>query len=450
MKMGNLLHDMGMSEGAQDSFRTAVNLASDMPFGHSNLIFSLHYRTRHDRRALRAEAERWAARHASPALVDPRPRANARDPDRPLRVGYVSADFKRHPVGYFLKAVLSMHDRSEVETFCYANGIRTDDVTRELADVADNWRPIVAAGDAEVAEIVRRDKIDILVDLSGHTAGHRLALFARKPAPIQVTWLGYFGTTGVSAIDYILVDSAICPAGDEDQFTESPVRLPNSYLCYAPPINAPDAAAPPSLTRGYPTFGCFNRLAKIGPEVIAVWSDILHAVPSAHLALKDIVFDDEQDRKRIQSAFASHGISADRLDLSGRSSHDQYLGAYANLDVALDPFPFNGATTTVEALWMGVPVVTLSGDRFVSRMGTSLMGAVGLSGYIASTPADYVRIAVAAAGRPDALAALRSGLRDRVAGSPLCDGAAFTRNLEDAYRTMWRTWCAEPLPIATA
>lgn len=440
VKLGNLLHDVGLTEDAVQCYRTAVDLSSDMPFGHSNLIFSLHYRSTLDRRALRAEAEHWAARYAGPALLDPRPHDIDRDPNRPLRIGYISADFKRHPVGYFLKAVLTAHDRSRVETFCYGNGIRTDDLTRELVEVADHWRTIVAAADAEVAETIRRDKIDILVDLSGHTGGHRLSVFARKPAPVQATWLGYFGTTGVPAIDYILVDDAVCPPGAEDQFTESPVRLPHSYLCYAPPATAPDPAPPPSLVRGYPTFGCFNRLAKIGPDVIALWSEILHAVPTAHLALKDIALDDESGRQRILSAFGKHGIGEDRLDLSGRSSHDQYLSAYADIDVALDPFPFTGATTTVEALWMGVPVVTLAGDRFVSRMGTSLLGGVGLSEYIATSPVDYVRIAVASVSQPDALAAMRTRLRGRVAASPVCDGETFTRNLEEAYRSMWRTW----------
>lgn len=442
VKLGNLLHDKGLIVESTASYRRAVELEPDIPFGHSNFIFSLHYQSTHDRHALRAEAERWAARYAGQEHADAQSHSNTPEPERPLRIGYVSADFKRHPVGYFLKSVLSAHDSAAFQTFCYSNGVRADQLTQELASLAHQWRNIAVAADAEVANAIRADRIDILIDLSGHTGGHRLQMFGRRPAPVQATWLGYFGTTGLRSMDYILVDEDICPAGAEDQFTETPVRLPHSYLCYAAPDDAPAIVPPPSATRGHVTFGCFNRLAKMGPDVIALWSEILRQMPDAHLSLKDAALDDDDVRARVEAAFANHGVSLDRIELSGRSSHVEYLAQYGSIDVALDPFPFNGATTTCEALWMGVPVVTLSGDRFVSRMGTSLLSTIGLSDVIAKTPEAYVQIAIEMAKDPERLRSLRTRLRHQVATSPLVDGRAFTSHLERAYRSMWRTWCA--------
>jgi predicted O-linked N-acetylglucosamine transferase (SPINDLY family) len=363
------------------------------------------------------------------------------DPVRRLRVGYVSADFVRHPVGYFIEAVLKAHDRAQVEIFCYSNAWRTDPLTQRLYAVADHWRTIAWKSDLDVANMIRSDEIDILVDLSGHTAGHRLQLFGHKPAPVQATWLGYFGTTGLAAIDYILVDEVISSRSDEDQFVETPVRLPHGYLCYAPREAVPVRAAPAERL-GFATFGCFNKLIKVTPAVITVWAEILRRIPTARLVLKDAALEDPDVRTRCLAKFVSEGVATHRLDLLGRSEHIAYLDAYNHIDIALDPFPFNGGTTTAEALWMGVPVVTLRGDHFVSRLGASLLTGLGARELIADSRQQYVEIATTLANDVPRLVALRAGLRDRLLTSSLCDGPGFTRGLEAAYRRLWQPWCA--------
>jgi protein O-GlcNAc transferase len=442
VKIGNVLMDKGLPAESVASFERAVRLGTELPYGHSNLVFALHYAPDQDGPSLRSQAEAWAARYAPAVPLTPPARATMGDADRPLRIGYVSADFMRHPVGYFIKSVFAAHDRSQVEVFCYSNNLRGDSLTQELASLADHWRIIAASADSPAAEAIRRDHIDIMVDLSGHTAGHRLPLFAHRLAPVQVSWLGYFGTTGLSAIDYILVDSTVCPPGDEDHFTETPVRLPGCYLCYPPPETLPPVEALPAVQRGYITFACFNRISKITPRVIALWSEILCRVPTARLCLKDAAFEDGDVRDRFLAAFADRDIRADRIDLLERSAHSAYLAAYNDVDIALDPFPFNGATTTAEALSMGVPVLTLRGDRFVSRMGASLLGAAGFPEFIADSADAYADIAVALAGEVPRLVEVRAGLRARLARSLLGDAASFTRDLERAYRAMWHTWCA--------
>jgi predicted O-linked N-acetylglucosamine transferase (SPINDLY family) len=308
----------------------------------------------------------------------------------------------------------------------------------------DHWRTVVGVTDAVLADVVRRDGIDILVDLSGHTGGHRLAMFARKPAPVQVSWAGYFDTTGLEAIDYILLDRYVCPEGDERLYSERVVRLPDGYLCYAP--QSTQAVAPlPAPSRGYVTFGCFNKVSKVTPQVVALWSRILHGMPAARLCLKDTALDDRTVCERYTRLFADQGIGSERLTLLGRTPYQEYLETYGQIDIALDPFPFNGGTTTIESLWMGVPVVTLAGDRFVGRMGVSHLSNVGLSELITDSPDVYVQTALRLASDLRGLESIRAGLRGRISTSPLCDGERFTRALERVYRDIWRVWCsAEP------
>jgi predicted O-linked N-acetylglucosamine transferase (SPINDLY family) len=332
-----------------------------------------------------------------------------------------------------------------VEVFCYSNHRGVDELTLRLRPSVDHWRTVVGVTDAVLADVIRRDGIDILVDLSGHTAGHRLETFARKPAPVQVSWVGYFDTTGLDTIDYILLDRFVCPAEAEGGYSERVLRLPDGYLCYAPQSDQPVAPLPAS-TCGYVTFGCFNKVAKVTPQVVELWSRILHTVPEARLCLKDTAFDDAAVRERYTRLFASHGIGHDRLTLLGRTPYQEYLETFAQIDIALDPFPFNGGTTTIESLWMGVPVVALAGDRFVGRMGVSHLSNLGLSELIADSPAAYVDTAVQLACDLPRLTALRSGLRERMTASPLTDGQRFTQALEGLYRQMWRTWCATQSP----
>jgi protein O-GlcNAc transferase len=301
---------------------------------------------------------------------------------------------------------------------------------------------VIHLDDDATADLVRADGIDILIDMMGHTAGHRLLVFARKPAPVQATWLGYYNTTGIPAMDYIVADRWVCPDEDDARYVEQIARLPDSYLCYTPLVDMPEPGEPPLLRRGYPTFGCFNNLAKVSSEVVKLWAILLQRVPQARLLLKAPSLDDAQVRARLTDELATHGVGPERLDFLGSTSQPEHLAAYADVDIALDPFPHNGGTTTAEALWMGVPVVTFGGDRFVSRVGVSILNAAGLGDLVAASPSAYVDLAASLATDAARLVEVRAGLRTRLAQSALCDSARFTRSLEHAYREMWRRWCS--------
>jgi protein O-GlcNAc transferase len=441
--LGTTLLLAGEIEESVAAFRRATEIRPSFQVAHANYVLTRHYEARCDRETLAAEARTWAARHAQPAAGLIRPHRNDRSPERKLRVGYVSADFRRHPIGYILEAFLPAHDPAQVETFCYSNNGRDDDVTAQLRAVAHQWRDVARLDDDALAELVRTDGIDILVDLAGHSDGHRLLAFARKPAPVQVTWLGNSATTGMDTIEYLLADRHACPPGDEGLFTEAVTRLPDAFLCYAPRGHAPPVAPLPARARGGFTYGCFNNLAKVTSEVVAAWSAILRAQPDSTMFMKTPALDDPGVRARYLGLFAANGVPADRVRLVGQTSQADVLGLYGEVDVALDPFPYNGCMTTIEALWMGVPVLTLAGDHFVSRVGVSLLSTLGLEELVAATPSEYFEKAVGLAGQLDRLAEIRLGLRDRMERSPLCDGPGFARGLEAAYRQMWRRWCAE-------
>ena len=371
-----------------------------------------------------------------------RPHANPRDPGKALNIGYVSADFRRHPVGFFLAPVLARHDRRRFSVSCYSGRGLADDLTERLKAGADAWRSVGGLSDEALATAIRDDGIDVLVDLSGHTAGNRLTAFALRPAPVQVSWLGYFNTTGMKAIDYVLMDAETVPEGAERWFTEEVIHLPAGRFCYGPPEDAPPVAPPPVEERGRVTFASFNNLTKVGAEVVGLWARILDALPSSRLVLKWRSLGDAAVRDRYQAWFAAEGIEPNRIELQGASPHAEMLAAYGGVDVALDPFPFSGGVTSCEALWMGVPVVTWPGARPVSRQTAGFLRALGLAELIAADREDYVAIAAGLARDRDGLTALRAGLRARMAASPLCDGVRFTRHLEAAYRDMWRRWCA--------
>jgi predicted O-linked N-acetylglucosamine transferase (SPINDLY family) len=294
-----------------------------------------------------------------------------------------------------------------------------------LRAAADHWRSIVQVGDAEGAALIRQDGIDVLIDLSGHTGGNRLTLFARRAAPVQVSWLGYFGTTGVPAMDYILADHHVVPPGEEEFFTEAVQRLPLSYLCFSPPADDVAIGLPPSQASGAITFGSFNNRIKITPAAVALWAEVLRAVPGSHLLLKSRQFADAGVRKTLSDQFAVHGIDAARLQMEGNSPRADYLAAYNRIDIALDPLPFGGGTITAECLWMGVPVIALRGDRWAGRIGVSFLNTLGLGEeLVADSPDAYVAKAAALAADPARLADLRAGLRGRLETSPLCDGPA--------------------------
>ncbi|MEW6330081.1 MAG: hypothetical protein AB1560_01340 [Pseudomonadota bacterium] len=384
----------------------------------------------------------YARRREAPLAALIRAHANDRSPGRRLKIGYVSSDFRRHSVAWFIEPVLAQHDRERFEVHCYANHFQEDEVTRRIMSHADHWCRIFGTPDEGVADQIRADRIDILVDLNGHTAMNRLLVFARKPAPVQVTWLGYPNTTGLSAMDYRLTDGFADPVGQTGHLhSEKLVRLPECFSCYQPPADAPAVSELPARNKGRVSFGSFNKLNKITPGVMKLWAGILRAVPGSRLILKSTGLGEPAMQQTVRDAFMRREVTPDRIELLGHDpSSAGHLGRYADIDIGLDPFPYNGTTTTCEALWMGVPVVTLAGKVHAGRVGVSQMSNLGLTELIARTPEEYIAITTSLARNLEDLARLRSELRDRLLASPLTDAPRFTRNLEQAYHNMWEDW----------
>lgn len=382
----------------------------------------------------------WARQHARGLERATAHRSLSRPISGRLKVGYVSPDFMRSPVASFIEPVLAAHDRGEFELVCYSNSGQEDEVTGRLRGSCDVWRDISQIRDQEAADRIRVDGIDILVDLAGHTAGGRLLLFARKPAPVQVTWLGYPDTTGLDSMDYRLTDAIADPEGATERFhTEELVRLPGGFLCYSPAPESPEVADAPQLKSGHVTFGSFTELAKVTPDLVALWSEILRALPGARLTLEAAGLSADSACRDLRQQFGDRGIRPERVDLRPPEfSAVGPLARYHEIDIGLDTFPFNGVTTTCEALWMGVPVVTLAGTTHVARTGASIVSRVGLPELVATTPAQYVEIAQHLAADQEKRRALRAGLRARMRASPLLDAPRFARGLEAAYREMWK------------
>ncbi|TFW07014.1 methyltransferase type 11 [Oxalobacteraceae bacterium OM1] len=381
----------------------------------------------------------WAVARAGRPL--PRPVTGRHD--GPLRVGYVSADLCQHTVGLFVKDVLAAHDKSRVTAFAYSAGRQQDWVTTAIQH-ATTFRDVSTLDDAALAAQIRADEINVLVDLSGHTGGSRLTAFALRPAPVQVSWLGYFATTGLPTIDAVLLDEWHAPPGTESQFVERIIRMPQGRLCYTPVPFAPDTVAPPPcLANGYITLGSFNNTAKYNEYVFDVWAQVLHAVPTSRLLLKWRTFHDEPLQAKVRAAFAERGIDPARIELRGASFHADVLKQYADIDIALDPFPFTGGLTSCEALWMGVPVVTWPQSRVVSRQTFAFLSQIGLAELAATDAEEYVRIAAGLAADIQRLAGLRAGMRDRMRSSPLCNVADFAKGLEDTYFALYNDFAAE-------
>jgi protein O-GlcNAc transferase len=446
LNLGNVLNDQGkLCEGIA-AYRHAIEVKADYADAHSNLLFSLNYDDRTTVDQLFTAHQEWEARHGR-LVSRPAAYANVREMRRRLKIGYVSPDFRGHSVAFFVEPLLKEHDRKAVEVFCYAEVRQPDALTAHLQRLADHWLVTVGLSDGQMAERIRADGIDILVDLAGHTANNRLRVFARKPAPIQVTWLGYPNTTGLKAIDYRLVDAVTDPVGEADAWaSETLVRLEGGFLCYSALKNvlkdAPEPAVAPRLETGAMTFGSFNNPAKGSAATLDAWATLLSRLPQARLLLKGRPFTDAATRSLFLARLREHGVDAERVELAawlpGTAAH---LALYHQVDIALDPFPYNGTTTTCEALWMGVPVVTLRGDRHAGRVGASLLTRIGLTDLIADSVEEYLEIAVALAHNPERLSDLRRVLRPRVAASHLCDEPGFARKMEGAFRTMWQRWC---------
>jgi predicted O-linked N-acetylglucosamine transferase (SPINDLY family) len=433
---------LGFVADGDADLRKAMALQPDDAGLHSRWLFGLHYRAGNDSALLLREHLEWATRHARRIGWQATRAPWEGGARRRVRIAYVSGDFKRHTVAYFMHPVLAAHDRTRFHVFCYSNVAFPDAVTAKLRSLADEWRDISALSDDWAAERMRADRIDILVDLGGHTGDGRILLFAHKPAPVQVSWLGYPGTTGLAAMDYRLTDSLADPEGRaDDGYVEKLVRLPGGFLCYGPPADAPELTPPPALARGQITFGCFNNLPKLSPEMVALWSRLLRQAPNARLMLKSFGLAAASARAAVLRDFAENGVDARRLDLRGpETSFDGHLARYGEIDIALDVFPYNGVTTTCEALWMGVPVVTLRGSTHVSRAASSILARVGLEDLVADSHEAYLSIALGLSQDLERLGALRAELRDRMRRSPLLDAGAFTRSLESAYLDMMQRW----------
>jgi len=442
--LAGALMDQGRLDEAVANFRRAIALRPDFAGAHSNLLYSLNYLPHISQQEIYENSLQWEAQAVKTLPREYFVYTNSKDSLRKLRIGYLSADFKNHSVAYFIEPVLKAHDRENVEVYCYADVKKPDKRTKRLQAEADHWFSITAKPDLEVAERIREDRIDILIDLGGHTGDNRLLVFAHKPSPIQVTWLGYPNTTGMRTIDYRFTDAIADPPGEADHFhSERLFRLEHGFLCYQPEASAPEVGPPPCLKHDYVMFGSFNNLPKVTPEVIRVWAEILRRQPGSRLLLKTKPLSDFDTRERYLRLFAEQGIPADRLELHGwLPDKKDHLELYHRIDIGLDSFPYNGTTTTCEALWMGVPVVTLCGDRHAARVGASIMHHAGLEELVAHSEDEYIALTVALAQDRQRLIAFRDSQRQKMQESQLMDKELFTATLEKAYRRMWREWCA--------
>lgn len=450
--LGLALQSQGNLVEAREYLREAVRLNPDDPGAQGALISSLNCDPEVDNATLLAEHRRWAERHTPSSSTWPA-HDNPPDPNRVLRVGYLSPDFRLHAVAYFMEPILAHHNRRQVESYCYADVAAPDTMTQHLQSRAHQWRQTVNMPHEVLFNGIRQDKIDILVDLAGHMGNNRMSIFARKPAPVQVIYLGYPATSGVPAIDYRIVDAVTDPAGEPSCHTEELVRIPDVFCCYLGPPHLPLESSPPSHRAKAPTFGSLHKLEKLNDQVVDLWCKILKDLPTARLLLgRDTL--QGKTTERLLARFTQRGIDRSRIVLRQANSYSfQHMQLYDDIDVSLDTFPWSGHTTACESLWMGVPVVTLRGKRFAGRMVASVLTCLGLPDLIAETPEEYRRLAVKLANDLPRLANLRGRLRTMMVQSPLCDGPAFTKKIEEAYRWMWRRWCEkkaapQPAPVS--
>jgi predicted O-linked N-acetylglucosamine transferase (SPINDLY family) len=432
---GNLLKDRGELDAAIACYRRAIEIRPDLSQLHSNLLLTLHYHPGYSPADLLREHRAWAERHVTPLAAVRRPHANDRDPDRVVRVGYVSPDFREHPVARFILPLLREHDRKQVEVFAYSDVTSADPVTGMVRGQVDRWREVATLRDEELADAIRADGIDILVDLAAHTGHNRLLTFARKPAPVQLTYLAYCSTTGVDAIDYRMTDRFLDPPEEPQLYTETSIQLPQCYWCYSEP---PLGRLPADRRAGPPTFGCLNNYAKVTDVTLALWARLLRRVPEAQLLLYART---AAHRERVNRALREAGVDDSRATFVGRQPLALYLETYRDIDVALDPHPYGGGTTTCDALWMGVPVVSLIGRTAVSRAGSTLLSNVGLERLVVLSEEQYVERAAELIRDQGSLAELRRQLRHDLESSPIMDAPQFTRGFEAALRTAWRAWC---------
>ncbi|MBL0143647.1 MAG: tetratricopeptide repeat protein [Betaproteobacteria bacterium] len=434
--LGTILLKQGRLAEAEASYRRALAVQPDHLESRSCLLFLLHYAATlppevllEESRAFGALASGRASRPFTAWTCDP-------GADR-LRVGLVSGDLRQHPVGYFLESVLAHSDPRRIEWVAYPTYADTDEVSGRLRKHLSGWHSLAGLSDEGAARRIHEDGIHVLIDLSGHTVHNRLPVFAWRPAPVQVTWLGYFATTGLAEMDYLLADKVTLPPGLQSRFTETIRYLPDTRLCFTPPDTAEEPAPAPALANDFATFGCFQALPKITDDVLHAWGRILASCPRSRLRLQNESLSDAGVVASLKVRLAAQGIDSGRVDMHGFAPRSQYLAAHAQVDFLLDTFPYPGGTTTCEALWMGVPTLTLAGESMIARQGASLLTAAGLADWVATSRDDYVSRAIALSGNLPHLAALRQGLRDQVRGSALFDAPRFARNLEDALQALW-------------
>lgn len=433
--LGNALKDMGDIAGAMASYRQALASNPALKEAHSNLIYAKQFLAGTTLAEILGDHMEWNRRYVAPAI--------SRRFEHPLlrlspapRLGFVSGDFRQHPVGYFTVGVVEGLSKLGCSITCYANQREHDGITQRFQNASHVWRDCASLSDDELSECIFRDKIEILFDLTGHNERNRLMVFARKPAPIQITWAGYMATTGVETIDYIIADRHEIPEESRRYYTEKVIEMPYSFVCYDPPAYAPPVSPPPSSSNGHVTFGCFNLLGKISPSVVDVWCEILGRVPTARLMLKTKELNSAETKASLEKLFIQRGIAPQKIELVGGTSHLEHLKHYGKIDIALDPFPFSGSTTTLESLWMGVPVITLPGETFASRHSLSFLSTLGLMEMIALDKEHYVSMAEGIAKDLPRIARIRSTLRERFGSSPLCDAAGFAAKLLQALRVM--------------
>ncbi len=444
--LGNIEKYLGRFPQALECYRRAIDAETDptqQARRHSSLLLALHYDESLSHEALFRAHTEWADRHARRLYPAPHAWSNVADAARRLRIAYVSGSFGEDEImEHFLQGVLAHHDPSQFEICIYSTSGAGRLPSARIRQGAGTWVDVGRMDDAAAVERIRADAIDIAVDLDGHNPTGRPLIFAAGPAPVQVEWLDWFNTSGMEAIDFILTDPYTTPANSPQRFSETPIRLPHTRLCYTPVDPSPPVAPMPNLAGGPFTFGSFNRQDKLHPPLYRVWAEILEAVPDARLLLKNRALQIESVRDGVMEHFARLGIAPDRLLLRGPTDHAAMLGEYRDVDIALDTFPYNGGLTTCECLWMGVPIVALEAERMIGRQTSAMLRLLGLDDWVATSTADYVRLAVAKRGQVDVAARLRATLRRRFAESPICDAARFARDLETAFRSMWQRHCS--------
>ncbi len=437
---GNVLRDQGRIDEALAAYLRAIQAKPGYSSVASNFVYSLYFHPGYNPQRILAEHRKWASNYAEPLAGEIPPHDNDRNPDRRLRIGFLSPDFRAHPVGRLLPPLFAQLDRRSYEIIGYSSVRAPDEVTDRLEALADRWYDVASLDDAQVARQIHADRVDILVDLAVHTGNNRLLVFARKPAPVQVTMLGLPATTGLSTMDFRLTDPYLDPPSVTDgEYTERSIPLPHCFWCYAPPDEAPPVAELPARTNGFITFGCLNQFVKVSRPALRAWIQILRSLPGARLVIHA---QPGSHREAVRRLFQEGGVGANRIAFLARVPYSQHFERYHALDLSLDPFTYSGGVTTMDSLWMGVPVITLAGPTAVGRSGVSILSNAGLPELIARSAEEYVAVAIEWAQDLKRLAEIRSGLRERMLASPLMDGVRYAAGVEEALRGMWRRWCS--------